>query len=384
MIAADKRQAVYLLHQDGMSLREIAHRLHLSRNTVRAILKQKGEMPLGPHQDGIRIEEDLLRRLYADCKGWMERMHEKLVEEEGLDVSYSTLRRRVHELGLGQGREQQRCDRVPDVAGAEMQHDTSPYRVQLGTTTTVLIASLIYLRYSKRRFLRFYRRFNRFQMKCFFHEALRFWGYAAKICIIDNTSLARLRGTGADAVLVPEMADFAREHGFPFVCHEKGHANRKAGEERSFWTVETTFFPGRSFASLENLNPVPNAELRRPSSFTPDRNHLNDQSGSTRATGRSRVRRLVLTRGMRRFQLRYFNQEFLLPCLAHGVRMSVIWRLLSSVIVEPVQQSDGGEFFIEPLQFFALPPHGGSSTLILLLEAKQTASVRDIGAISSG
>jgi len=90
MIAADKRQAVYLLHQDGMSLREIAHRLHLSRNTVRAILKQKGEMPLGPHQDGIRIEEDLLRRLYADCKGWMERMHEKLVEEEGLDVSYST------------------------------------------------------------------------------------------------------------------------------------------------------------------------------------------------------------------------------------------------------------------------------------------------------
>ena len=254
MIAADKRQAVYLLHQDGMSLREIAHRLHLSRNTVRAILKQKGEMPLGPRQDKIRIEEDLLRRLYADCKGWMERMHEKLVEEEGLDVSYSTLRRRVHELGLGQGREQQRCDRVPDVAGAEMQHDTSPYRVQLGTTTTVLIASLIYLRYSKRRFLRFYRRFNRFQMKCFFHEALRFWGYAAKICIIDNTSLARLRGTGADAVLVPEMADFAREHGFQFVCHEKGHANRKAGEERSFWTVETNFFPGRSFASLEDLN----------------------------------------------------------------------------------------------------------------------------------
>src|SRR5437660_62246 len=384
MIAADKRQAVYLLHQDGMSLREIAHRLHLSRNTVRAILKQKGEMPLGARQDRVRIEEDLLRRLYADCKGWMERMHEKLVEEEGLDVSYSTLRRRVHELGLGQGREQQHCDRVPDVAGAEMQHDTSPYRVQLGTTTTVLIASLIYLRYSKRRFLRFYRRFNRFQMKCFFHEALRFWGYAAKICIIDNTSLARLRGTGADAVLVPEMADFAREHGFQFVCHEKGHANRKAGEERSFWTVETTFFPGRSFASLENLNPVPNAELRRPSSFTPDRNHLNNQSGSTRATGRSRVRRLVLTRGMRRFQLRYFNQEFLLPCLAHGARMSVIWRLLSSVIVEPVQQSDVGEVFVEPLQLFALPPHDRSSTLLLLLEPKQTASVRDIGAISSG
>ena len=147
MIAADKRKAVYLLHQDGMSLGEITRRLHLSRNTVRAILKQKGEMPLGPRQDKIRIEEDLLRRLYAECQGWMERMHEKLVEEQGLDVSYSTVRRRVHELGLGQGHEQQRCGRVPDKPG-EMQHDTSPYRVQLGTTTTLLIASMIYLRYS--------------------------------------------------------------------------------------------------------------------------------------------------------------------------------------------------------------------------------------------
>jgi len=55
-------------------------------------------------------------------------------------------------------------------------------------------------------------------------------------------------------VMVPEMADFARERGFQFVCHEKGHANRKAGEERSFWTVETNFFPGRSFISLEDLN----------------------------------------------------------------------------------------------------------------------------------
>ncbi|UCG12706.1 MAG: helix-turn-helix domain-containing protein, partial [Deltaproteobacteria bacterium] len=38
------------------------------------------------------------------------------------------------------------------------------------------------------------------------------------------------------------------------ICHEKGHANRKAGEERSFRTVETNFFPGRSFQSLEDLN----------------------------------------------------------------------------------------------------------------------------------
>jgi hypothetical protein len=91
-------------------------------------------------------------------------------------------------------------------------------------------------------------------MKCFFHEALTFWGYAAGRCIIDNTNLARLRGTGRDAVIVKEMEAFARQYGFVFHCHEKGHANRKAGNERSFYTVETNFLPGRSFESFEDLN----------------------------------------------------------------------------------------------------------------------------------
>ena len=117
-----------------------------------------------------------------------------------------------------------------------------------------LVASLIYLRYCKRRYLKFYRAFDRFKMKCFFHQALMFWGYAARQCIIDNTNLARLRGTGANAVIVPEMEAFAKQYGFVFRCHEIKHSNRKAGEERSFWTVETNFLPGRTFQSLEDLN----------------------------------------------------------------------------------------------------------------------------------
>jgi hypothetical protein len=91
-------------------------------------------------------------------------------------------------------------------------------------------------------------------MKCFFHEALTFWGYAAHRCVIDNTNLARLRGSGKNALIVPEMEQFAKRYGFEFMCHEIRHANRKAGNERSFYTVETNFFPGRSFENLEDLN----------------------------------------------------------------------------------------------------------------------------------
>jgi hypothetical protein len=240
-----------------MSLSQIAQRLHLSRNTARAIIGQQGEMPLAVRRDKIQVDRELLERLLAECDGWKQRVYEKLVEEHGIVIAYSTLTRLLRELQLEGHRKSKhavRCARVPDQPGGEMQHDTSSYVLPVGGQSLRVVASLIYLRYSKRRYLRFYRRFNRFRMQCFFHQALMHWQHAALLCIIDNTSLARLRGTGSHAVIVPAMEAFAKQYGFQFVCHEKGHCNRKAGEERSFWTVETNFFPGRHFASLEDLN----------------------------------------------------------------------------------------------------------------------------------
>lgn len=253
MIDSEKRKAIFLLHEEGMSVRQIARQLHVARNTVRAIVAERGETPTTVRKDKIQMDPELLERLYRECDGFVQRVHEKLTEEEKIEVKYSTLTRMLRELGIS-GQQKARCDRVPDEPGAEMQHDTSPYTVTLGGERAKVVASVLYLRYSKRRYLKFYRFFNRFMMKCFFHEALMYWGYAAPICVIDNTNLARLRGTGRNAVIVPEMAAFARQYGFEFLCHEIGHSNRKAGEERSFWTIETNFFPGRSFASLEDMN----------------------------------------------------------------------------------------------------------------------------------
>ena len=253
MIDPDVRNAIYQLHQAGMSLRDISRRLHVSRNAVRRIVKQQGKFARRERSDKKQVDAELLERLYRECDGWMQRIHEKLIEEEGIQVGYSTLTRMLRELGLSRS-EPARCDRVPDEPGAEMQHDTTVYQVKLAEKRTRLIASLVYLRYSKRRYLKFYRVFNRFVMKCFLHEALMFWCYAAWICIIDNTNLARLRGAGSRAVIVPEMNAFSKRYGFQFVCHAIDHPNRKAGNERSFWSVETSFLPGRTFASLEDLN----------------------------------------------------------------------------------------------------------------------------------
>ncbi len=253
MIDADKRSAVLALHGEGMGVRDISRCLRMARNTVRRIIRSQGRMPTTGCGARVLLDPQRLRSLYKECEGRARRVHEKLVEEEGVAVTYPTLTRRLRELEIS-APTRSRCDQVPDEPGAEMQHDTTVYTIKLHGQPARLVASLIYLRYCKRRYLKFYRAFTRFRMKCFLHEALTFWGHAARTCVIDNTNLARLRGSGSTALIVPEMEHFGASYGFRFLCHAIGHANRKAGEERSFWTVETNFLPGRTFQSLEDLN----------------------------------------------------------------------------------------------------------------------------------
>lgn len=254
MIEPDKCKAIYYLHNEGMSARKIARDFGISRNTVKNIIAQQGKpkSPDAVRQDAIKVDEERLKKLYVRCDGWMERVHELLLEE-GVEIAYSTLTRKIRELGLRRS-VKPRCDRVADEPGAEMQHDTSPFDVLIGVKKIRLQASVLYYRYSKIRYLKFYRSFTRFHMKCFFHEALCYWNYCAPVCIIDNTNLARLRGTGKQAIITPEMAQFGQRYGFEFKCHALGHANRKAGNERSFYTVESNFFPGRCFRSMDDLN----------------------------------------------------------------------------------------------------------------------------------
>ena len=170
MISPEKRKAIYLLHEEGMSKREISRRLQVSRNTVDMIIAQKGNMPIPTKKSKNEIDLEILNQVYRECSGRIQRIHEKLTEEKGIEIGYSTLTRLIRELNIS-GIKNQRCDRVPDQPGEEMQHDTSPYVILIGTKKIKIIASILYYRYSKIRYLKFYRSFNRFKMKCFFHEA---------------------------------------------------------------------------------------------------------------------------------------------------------------------------------------------------------------------
>lgn len=177
------REAVKALFKEGKRKKEIARFLKIDIKTVRTILDEEQSTPKS-RKDKIIVDYDLLKNLHERCDGYAQRMHEILTEEHKVHIGYSTLTRLLKEYGIGKQPEQ-RNQRYPDVPGAEMQHDTSVYTVKFGQKRRKVVCSGLYFRYCKMRYVKFYVRFNRFMMKCFFHEALTFFDYTAKTCIID-------------------------------------------------------------------------------------------------------------------------------------------------------------------------------------------------------
>ena len=195
----------------------------------------------------------IVKARFEQARGNVVRVRE-LLADDGLEVSYSTLTRWVREADLrGPPR---RAGAYQFVPGQEMQHDTSPHRVRFmpaDKPLTVQCAGLV-LAYSRRLFIQYYPRFTRFEAKAFLLEAARFMAGVCPVCVIDNTSVLLAAGAGADAVVAPEMAAFARTLGFRFRAHRVGNPERKGRIERPFAYVETNFLAGRDFADFDDLN----------------------------------------------------------------------------------------------------------------------------------
>jgi len=244
------RDAVRTLQTQGQSLREISRVLKLSRNTVRRILRASAAGAAQPPLSAQALAQ--LHSAFGRAQGNVVRVQQLLGAEYDLDVSYSTLTRWVREAGLRAPA--QRAGEYTFAPGEEMQHDTSPHRVRLGEKTVTAQCAGLVLAYSRRLFVQYYPRYTRFEAKQFLLEAARFMDGVGAHCVIDNTSVMVATGAGADAIIAPEMAAFARTLGFGFLAHRVGHPDRKGRIERPFFYVETNFLPGRSFTAFEDLN----------------------------------------------------------------------------------------------------------------------------------
>ena len=179
-------------------------------------------------------------------------MGQILKDEDGLDCAYSTLTRRVRAAELRT--RPKRAGEYHFEPGEEMQHDTSPHRVTIGGRTLTTQCAALVLAHSRRLYVAYLPRYDRMQAKHFLVQAALFMQGTARRCVIDNTSVVLAGGSGADALIAPEMAAFAATLGFTFVAHRIGHSDRKGRIERPFFWIESGFLPGRCFTDFDDLN----------------------------------------------------------------------------------------------------------------------------------
>ena len=253
MLDQSTRAAILKLQQQGHSIRGIARAMKLSRGAVRQVLRAGTE--LVPHL--VRAEKaapyrEQILELYARCKGNLVRVHEELLAT-GAQLSYPALTAFCRRLGIGQQRKLP-VGEYHFQPGQAMQHDTSPHRVEIGGQRRLVQTASLVLCYSRMLFFQFSPTFTRFDCKLFLNGALEYVQGSCDICMIDNTHVVVLQGTGRNMVPVPEMASFAERFGFQFQAHEKGDANRSAHVERRFSYIENNFLAGRSFADWDDAN----------------------------------------------------------------------------------------------------------------------------------
>ena len=249
----ETRRMILQLKGKGLGSRAIARIVRHSRKVVMEVLASGQEEPpassrtslLDPHREEVE-------RLLQTCQGNLVRVHEELLAQ-GLTLSYSTLAGYAHRESLGKP-PRLPAGRYQFGPGEEMQHDTSAHRVTFASGHRICQCASLTLCYSRMGFCQYYQRFTRLECKTFLSEALQYLTGACSRCMVDNTHVVVLHGTGSNAVMVPEMAAFAERLGFTFVAHAVGDANRSAHVERRFHHYEHNFLAGRIFADIEDLN----------------------------------------------------------------------------------------------------------------------------------
>lgn len=253
MIDEETRAAILLLHAKKHGKNKIAKTLGISSSTVQAVVASgSAQVPKMQRATLLDAMVERITELHLECKGNRVRIHEKLLAEMP-ELAYTTLTGFCRRHGIG------KKVKVPAGThdygpGVEMQHDTSPHRVTLGEREVLLQCATLVLAHSRMIYGQVYERWTRLQARGFLTAAIQFFGGAAGRCIIDNSNVVLLHGTGHNAVATAEMAAFGKRFGFKFLAHGLRKPNRKGKVERPFSFIDGNFYPGRTFADLADCN----------------------------------------------------------------------------------------------------------------------------------
>src|SRR5260370_13600221 len=132
MLSQAQRATILELQAQGVSNREIARVLGISRVAVRKVLRSNSTIvPELQRPEKAEPHRQQILELFEQCKGNLVRVHEELVASGGVEFSYAALTAfcRRHGIGYAPPAPAGQYDFAP---GEEMQPDTSPHELELG------------------------------------------------------------------------------------------------------------------------------------------------------------------------------------------------------------------------------------------------------------
>lgn len=253
MIKVDQFMEITQLHRDGHSIRDIARRTGLSRNTVRRVLR-------GEHE--LRMKKSARTSTLDPFKPYLKRRFEdyglsavRLVEEirpMGFDGSVDTVRRYLRTLRAEQKRIGRLTVRFETPPGRQAQADWAycgKHRAPDGTPVSVY-AFVMVMGFSRMMFVKFTTSMKMPALIECHREAFEFFGGVPGEILYDNMKQVRA-GAGR---LNEQMVDFARHHGFNIRTHRPYRPRTKGKVERPVDYLKGSFLRGREFAGLDDLN----------------------------------------------------------------------------------------------------------------------------------
>ena len=160
MLSQSQRATILELHSQGVSKREIARVLNISRLSVRKVLRSKSSaLPALVRPEKAEAYRVQILELLASHKGGADGL---------LPASWY---RQEPKIASGQYHFQ---------PGEELQQDTSPHETEIGGKKRKIQTASAVLCYSRMMFFQCYPTFQRFDCKVFLTEALRYFGGATQ------------------------------------------------------------------------------------------------------------------------------------------------------------------------------------------------------------
>ena len=255
-MAGDTRIAEALkLHLiDGLSVRAIAKRLKMSRNTVRRVVGRgspKPRRPAAARTSLLTPYEAKVKALVAETPEMKAPAVLERLRAEGYQGGISILRERLRGI---RPREKEPFVTLDFLPGEAVQVDWADFGFALPGVPRRVSAFVMALCHSRYLYLEFCLSQSMGSLLRRMERGLRFYGGTTHVDIFDNMKTVVLRHDERGTLFNSTFLSYAVARGFAVKACNVNRGNEKGRVERPIGFVRERFWPGRRFADLMDLN----------------------------------------------------------------------------------------------------------------------------------